>query len=300
MPNRLKDISVVEMSLVDNPAEPNARVALFKRDDSDDDGKAEDGPLKSFLKTLGVIAKDDEAVEQMEDDLQKEADDLASDDGDDSNDEGRDDSSTEESMDLDKSTLDPEVVEAIDKAEEEKAEALAKAEALQVQVDELTKAAEDAKSEDDPEDLLKSADPAIRELVQKAQDEAEEATAIAKAEREKRLDREFFEKADSLPNIEGETSELADLLKSVAGVVDADTFAKLEEILRAADSQLATAELFKSVGVEGEAEGDDAYGKLVKIAKRYQEADESMTYEAAFDQAVEKNPDLYDEYAREV
>ena len=382
MSQRLTDMIIEEMSLVDRPAEPNAKVALFKRDDAghEDDGnellkrmfssakrkdlasagkalpdgsfpiaserdlrnaiqafgRASDqaaarahivrraralgatsllpeswnvakedevetptetpGLLKRLLKRFGIEDVDDADVALMEEELLVEVGELTKTESDSSQDDGSD-SSTEENMDLEKSALPPEVQEAIDKADEEKAEALAKVAELQAQVDELTKTDGEG---DESEDLLKSADPAIRELVAKAQQEAEEATAIAKAEREKRLNREFFEKADSLPHISGDTDDLAELLKSVSALVPEETFGKIEEILRAANEQIETGELFKTAGVEGEVEGDDAYGKLVKIAKRYQEGDADLSYEAAFVKAVENNPDLYDDYAREV
>ena len=67
-------------------------------------------------------------------------------------------------------------------------------------ISELEKAVSEMSVEDvDEEDaILKSADPAIQELVAKAQADADEAMAVAEAEKEARLSKEFSDKVGTI------------------------------------------------------------------------------------------------------
>lgn len=210
-----------------------------------------------------------------------------------------DDRDTEEKegkmSEIDLSSVSPEVAAHIEKLEEDN-------KAVEAEL-ELAKSSDegdtDGDSDESDEDILKSADPAVVALIEKAQSEAASAQEIAKTERGLRLDREFLEKADSLPHVGGERQEVASLLKGLSENVDPDTFAKLEELLLAANTQIAEGELFKVAGMPGTVTAGDAYGQLEGIAKNLQEADSELTFEMAFDQAVTENPTLYERHQEE-
>ena len=354
MPNRLKNLVINEVSMVDRPADPNAKVALFKRDDEDDDppgytewvtkrffsaqsrtdladaGKAmSDGSfpivnredLANAIRLVGrakdpararahIIRRaramnaldalpDDWRMSKIEGLLEKLG--LFSKDGEEAEEEGSSESSQEEVMDFDKSALPPEAQAAFDELEKERDEALA-------EVETLSKANESDGEGEEPtaEELLKNADPAIRAMLEKAENdaaaaktEAESAKAIAKAEQERRINREFFEKAQSLPHISEDTEELRDLLKEASATLGDDGFTKLEGLLKAANEQINEGKLFAELG-SGFTDSGSAFTKLDKMAKAKAADNDDMTYEQAFDEVMEENPELYAEYEREV
>lgn len=167
----------------------------------------------------------------------------------------------------------------------------------------LTKRAEDAESEvtllksvektdeEKEAELLKSADPAIRKMVEDAQAEAAEANSIAKAERESRLNREFLEKAASLPFVPGETQEKADILKAASESLTAEQYGALEKMLRGANDSMKASGIFKVNGSGQNTEG--AEGRIESLAKARAEEKE-ITYEQAYDEILTENPDLYE------
>lgn len=197
--------------------------------------------------------------------------------------------------DLDLTAVPADVVEHLEKTEKELEDAKARIEEL-----EKSDEGDTTEEEQSDDDIIKGADPAVRELLEKAQAEAAEAQEIAKAEREARLNREFLEKADSLPHVGGERGEVASLLKELSEKVDAESFAKVEEILRAANEQISEGELFKTAGMTGAGTTGDAYAQIESLAKNLQESDANLSFEQAFDKVLEENPNLYTRYQEEV
>ena len=160
-------------------------------------------------------------------------------------------------------------------------------------ISELEKAVSEMSVEDvDEEDaILKSADPAIQELVAKAQADADEAMAVAEAEKEARLSKEFSDKAGQFGNLPIEKEALASILKKVAGTLEAEEFSVLEEMLNGADSTIGKSSLFAELGSSKES---DSNGEIEALAKSLQ--GEGLSYEQAYEQALLDNPKLYEKY----
>lgn len=151
---------------------------------------------------------------------------------------------------------------------------------------------EDDESDDDVEKVLAKADPRLAAIVKSATDRAERAEAIAKAERDERVRRDFVEKAKTLPNI-GSPEEVGAILKSIHDL-DPKLSAKVEKTYAALNGQLDSAAIFKELGAPGArssvSESVDAAAEAVR------KADPSLTWEQAVAKAYEDNPSLYDEH----
>ena len=98
---------------------------------------------------------------------------------------------------------------------------------------------EDEADDDSEEAILGKADPAVLAIIQKSRDEAAEATKIAKAERDMRIDREMLAKAADYKTFTGTPQEKAELLKA-AFAVSEDFGKKLEQTFKAANARLDT------------------------------------------------------------
>lgn len=139
--------------------------------------------------------------------------------------------------------------------------------------------------------VLAKADPAIREMVAKAEARAEQAEAIAKAEREARRDREFVAKAQTLPMISTDSGRLAQLLKAAEDYLDPEDTAELVSILEKANAAIAESNLFAEVGTSVAKSTPSLDAAAAEIRKGAPE----LTYEQAVARALDTNPDLYDQ-----
>lgn len=187
--------------------------------------------------------------------------------------------------------LPTDVIDYISKLEDVVTGLTAVAEEQDDKISELEKAINSSVEEDDDDAILKSADPVIQELVAKAQADADSARAMAEAEREARLSKEFSDKAGQFSNLPIEKDVLASLLKKVAVTLEDEEFAVLEEMLNGVDATIGKSSLFAEVGSSKES---DSNGELDALAKSYQ--GEGLTYEQAYEKALLDNPDLYQRY----
>lgn len=137
------------------------------------------------------------------------------------------------------------------------------------------------------EEILKS-NPELAAIVKAAQDEASEAKAIAKAEQDKRLHGEMISKAAALPEISAPTDELAEILKSLYAEVP-EVAPKVEQLLKAANTQLQNSALFEEIGKSTRGEGDPVAAAAAEIRKEKPE----LTAEQAEAEAFRRNPELY-------
>lgn len=246
MPNRLSDLEIDEVSLVDRPANPLSKVLLFKRDTSGEEDEI-----------LGT-------------------------------DNGADYSSMtkEETMPEDTGTVEltPEYVESLEEM------------VLQLQ-DEL--AAVKKSADDGKEDVLKNLDPKVADEVltriAKAEARAAESEAIAKAERDTRITREYLTKAETkMEHLPGTASEKASILKGLNDI-DTDLANKVEQMLISANEQAALGAIDDELGRD--VLGDStAMGEIEKLAKSLQASNSDLTYEQAVDKALSENPALYTKY----
>lgn len=186
--------------------------------------------------------------------------------------------------DFDKSTLD----EAT----------LAYVESLESQV---AKAA-DSTPDDEATELAKALDglpEPLRKAFEKQQADLAEATRVAKAERDLRLDAEYLEKARGFKALGVDTSNLAKTLRKAADL-DPDLFVEIDQVLKAADAQIAEGNLYKSLGAPASViESGSAHDRLDAIAKSLVAEGKASDYATALSKAAEENPDLYAEHRRE-
>jgi hypothetical protein len=141
-------------------------------------------------------------------------------------------------------------------------------------------------------------DEPVRKSLLSAHKAAAEAQKIAKAEQEKSRSAEFVAKAASFKHLGMGAAELGPVLK---GIHDGspDVFPKVEQLLRAADAQIAKGALFGEKGKDpGEADATTAEGKLDALAKSIAAA-EKMPYAKAYQTAMERDPQLYAAYEAE-
>ena len=168
----------------------------------------------------------------------------------------------------------------------------ATAEEQDSKISELEKAVSEISVEEVEEEdaILKSADPVIQELVAKAQADADEARAVAEAEKEARLSKEFSDKAGKFSNLPMEQEALASLLKKVAETLEDEEFSALETMLNGVDSTIGKSSLFAEVS----SNESDSNGEIEAIAKSLMT--EGVTYEQAYEKALLDNPELYQRY----
>jgi hypothetical protein len=138
----------------------------------------------------------------------------------------------------------------------------------------------------------------VRKRMEELEKRAREAEEIAKREREERVTKQFIEKAAAYKGLPVQPEEFGKVLKSLAEKAP-DEFAKLDEVLRAADEAIAKGKLFAELGGNGRSEGS-AYAKLEGIAKaKVAESGGQLTFAQAFQKACQEHPELYLQYKEE-
>jgi hypothetical protein len=191
----------------------------------------------------------------------------------------------------------------IEKAKTESATAAttqAKAEA-QTQITQLE--GEVAKLKKDPnkseEDILKNVDPAVRALIEKAQNQAAAAQAAVKKMQDEASEAEALAKAKELPNLTVKTEDLAKTLKDLKDA-NPTLCESVLTILKTANT--AAAKVLGETGSTGTANevemakiADAAWTELEKKAEEIKKT-KNITTEAAIAQAVKDNPELYKKY----
>jgi hypothetical protein len=143
------------------------------------------------------------------------------------------------------------------------------------------------------EEVLKAMDPGVRAIVQKARDDAKAATeALAKMQAAKD-EAEAVNKARDIGI--GNPAEVGPLLlrvrKGATTTADAEALESLLKGLGAADK---TSNLFKSMGAAGASDSDP---EAVLKAKATEIAEaEKIPFAAAYTKALDQNPALYQQY----
>lgn len=161
------------------------------------------------------------------------------------------------------------------------------------------------------EDILKSADPAVRALVEKAQADAKAASeeaAVTKAAVEKLTKAarmtDLRKRVDAFPSLSGDAEVLAKVLGCIEDGEGAETAKAFEETLKGWNAQIEKGGVMsKGIGSRGTTEGSDP-GSAVEEANRL--AAEVVTKSAgkvdhstAISQVFETNPDLYARHVAE-
>lgn len=289
-PHRLLDLDFDEVSLVDRPANPGARVVLYKRsNETVPDAGNPAGDHVSKGKDNPMPADDAKKVA----DLEKSVADLTK-------------SVTDLTSKLEKAEADKNEAQAIAKMSDAEREYLKgikgddRKEFLEMTAAKRRKL---VKAAEDDDEVLKVAGQEIRKSavgesafeVMKAQQAQlnEQAEAIKKAAEKSEMDALTKRAADEFGHLPGEAVVKAKVLKAVAGMDD-ETRKALDEMLKAGEEAIKGA--FKTIGVrKGEVVGS-AEEKLEKMAKDKAEKD-GITYAKAY-QAVLDTPEGSNLYSK--
>ena len=295
--NRLSDMEFDEVSLVNRPANQLSKVVLFKSDEEpkmpghkrkmmDEDEEVSKPGHYGKMKMMDE-EEDEEKVSKpghkMKDEVSKPGHKMKDDEDEESMKERmarlRAMQKSDEAIDLPGEVYD--YIEALESANAE-------------MVDELSKMAEFVEGE---EEILKSADPAIVEIVKAAEERAEAAEQIAKAERDFRLEREFIAKAAEFDRLPVDAAEFGPVLKAAAEVLTEEQFDAITSVLAAANESVAQGNLFTEVGKATSFANDSSMSRIEKAAARLREGSD-MTRAESIAKAVEADPSLYTEYLR--
>lgn len=307
MTTKLTDMTIDEISLVDDPANGEARVLIVKaknpmkgtdaelseedEDEMDDEAGAAK-PKKKGYGMAGQMKKFREALEDAElndeqiDAVEKAAEAMASV----ITQTTTASAAKEEEMDLEalsKALGEAEAkLVALEKRADEAEAGLAEAQEIIKQKD--AELAEVKKSAGDGEDeVLKS----LPEAIRKRLEESEAAIAKMKAEAD---EKEAIAKAKALGV--GEAEKVGPLLMRVAKGATTDEDAKfLESLLKGVGEIAGKSALFKSLGSASQDEADPAQ-QLQNKADEIAKSNPKLTKEQAYAQAMKENPGLYNQY----
>lgn len=157
----------------------------------------------------------------------------------------------------------------------------------------------DEEDEDDEENLIKAAPAPVREALEKARKQAEEASEALRKERDLRLDAEAVVKSEErFGNLTVSHDEfgpamrrLNELAPEIAEVVN--------KALDAANGQVESATIFAEIGSAPSPTSSSAYQKIESIAKAAVAKGDFPTTEQAISFVISSNPSLYAEYQAE-
>jgi hypothetical protein len=137
------------------------------------------------------------------------------------------------------------------------------------------------------------------EAVSKANERAEAAESIAKAERDHRLNAEYVAKARSYVNLPVKAEEFGPVLKALHEALDEDQLGVITKALSAANESVANLGAFTEIGKRGGgsyetiSKADVAANELVKNSGG------EVSKEQALERVFDADPSLYDEYLQE-
>lgn len=296
--NRLSDMEFDEVSLVTRPANQLSKVLLFKSDTDSEEAMpevAEEEVVESNEEVVEETTDETTEVEKgkmkkmpkmeievsEEDDMEDEEEDMPM--------QKKGKMKKDESSEVE---IPAEVVEYIEALESANEELMASIEKMEAE-----KQAELAQVE---EEILKSADPRLVEIVKAAEERAAAAEAIAKAERDFRLEREFVAKAAELEALPVKADEFGMLLKSVADVLTEEQYDAIWNVLTAANASIAKSAMFGEVGKSSAPSDNDGPMNIIeKAAARLMNDEPNLTKEQAIAKAVAADATLYTQYIRE-
>lgn len=302
MPQNLTDMSIDEISLVDDPANEQARVLIVKakkpkasadaaEDENEDtpDGNGKADEMASLKKAVEDINErvalalaggnpDDEAAGGLAAASLKEL--------------HMDIETLSKALEDAEAKLDT-LAKRADDAEAALTEANEVIKAKDAEIENLAKAKAGGEGDED-EEIVKSLPESIRKRLESAEAIAKAAEAEVTKMREQAETTEAIAKAKALGV--GEAEVVGPLLLRVAkGMTTTEDATALEGLLKGLSAQSNTAALFKSVGSDAAVDGDPEEILKAKAAE-IQNANKGMTYETAYAKALEQNPSLYNAY----
>lgn len=291
--NRLTDMEFDEVSLVTRPANQLSKVVLFKSDEVSEENEVSDNEV------VEVDAEDETAEETLTKGKMKKRKAVPPMDG-----EEEDMMEDEEEMEDEKpmtkgkkkmsKTDDADTIE-IPQEVYDYIEALENANSELV--DTISKFTEEQDEEDN--EILKSADPRLVEIVKGLEDRAAAAEAIAKAERDHRLEREFVSKASELTHLSVKAEDFGVVLKNMADSLSEEDFAAVWQVLSAANANVSKSGMFTELGKSVSNDSDTTMSVIEKAAAALRQNNPTMTREQSIAKAVEADANLYNQYIRE-
>lgn len=265
MPNRLRGLRLSKVDLVDRGAQgPHATVRLYKRDYSESESAPGTVREQNHDKEISVGKQ---LTEELRKNLPEEVAQYL------------------EALESDKETLETQLSDAQEKLNSPEGEG----EGVETPEPALNK----SELPEEVRSLLEKRENELNDLRKRAED----AETIAKAERDKRLEREWTDRLSTLDGLNFEIGKVAKQFKSLADK-DADFANELVETLKAINEQAKTADLFGEVGKRGPAEGS-AEAKIEGVVKALREADPKLSEPEAWQRALDQNPELYEQYVTE-
>lgn len=144
------------------------------------------------------------------------------------------------------------------------------------------------------EDVIKSLPEPVQKMLSEQKARAEEAEAAVAKMRDEKETAEFVAKAKELKF--GDPAQIGPLLQRIAKGKSTDDDAKIiETLLKQAGAGLSGSKLFESLG-DGNGDAADPEKLLKAKAEEIRKANSSLTPEQAYSQALEKHPELYNAY----
>lgn len=158
---------------------------------------------------------------------------------------------------------------------------------------------------DSVDSLIKSAPEPLRKMLASLEQEkadalakAAEAEEVLKSERTVRANAESIEKAKAWKFLSLDAEKVGPALRQLAEV-DAELAKSVEEALSSVNAQAESANIFAEIGKSANPTTGNAYEQLTSMAKSATETNNNLTFEQAFANAVNSNPDLYAQYLSE-
>ena len=299
--NRLTDMEFDEVSLVTRPANQLSKVVLFKSDVSNSEEivaeektvevepvleQAEESVEKGYgmgmkmkkKKEMPAFIKEKMKEKEMEkEEMEEEEEEMPM------KKKGKMKKDDDDSVEIPSEVYD--YIETLESANAEL-------------VDAIEKMAKEQQDEQD--EILKSADPRLVEIVKGLEERASAAETIAKAERDHRLVQEYIAKASTLSNLPIKAEEFGSVLKNVAEALTEEQFSAIWQVLNAANSNLSKAGLFNEIGKSSTPDNDGPLANIEKVATALRQANPLLTREQSIAKAVETDANLYKQYIREV
>jgi len=180
-------------------------------------------------------------------------------------------------------------------------------EASHAQIEEMQKAKyaagdmepeDDEEEEDEEAEMMKSLPQPVREMLEKAANEATYAKEELRKEREARRDEEFVQKAAAWQHLTVDAKDLGPALRRLTDI-DANLASQVEKALSAANAQSESALIFDEIGRGSRPDDGSAYAKVESMAKAAVNNGDFKTMEQAVASIVTQNPDLYAAYRAE-
>ena len=293
--NRLTDMEFDEVSLVTRPANQMSKVVLFKSDVtiSEESVNPED-QVEEVEATEEVVAE--ESVEKGYGKMKKKkmpamADEEMEEDEEEEMPMKKGKSKMKKGDDNDTVEIPAEVYDYIEALESANAELVEEVSKLANSMQESAEAIQ--------EEIFKSADPRMVELVKGLEDRVASAEAIAKAERDHRLEQEFVSKASTLTNLSVKAEEFGVILKGVADRLTDEQYDAIWQVLSSANANLSKSGLFAEFGKSSTTDNDGPMSIIEKAAATLRLSNPTMTREQSIAKAVSADTNLYNQYLRD-